>query len=87
LLELHTLSVNGGYTQRDVTEAAKVFTGWTIDKPNEGGGFNSIRACTSPDRNLCWGIASNPRAKTKAGNCCIAGNQPADCAFYFAEAG
>jgi uncharacterized protein (DUF1800 family) len=39
LLELHTLSVNGGYTQRDVTEVAKVFTGWTIDKPSEGGGF------------------------------------------------
>ena len=39
LLELHTLSVNGGYTQRDVTEVAKVFTGWTIEKPNEGGGF------------------------------------------------
>ena len=39
LLELHTLSVNGGYSQRDVTEAAKVFTGWTIEKPFEGGGF------------------------------------------------
>jgi uncharacterized protein (DUF1800 family) len=39
LLELHTLSVNGGYSQHDVTEVAKVFTGWTIDKPNEGGGF------------------------------------------------
>ncbi len=39
LMELHTLSVNGGYSQRDVTEAAKVFTGWTIDKPNEGGSF------------------------------------------------
>jgi uncharacterized protein (DUF1800 family) len=39
LLELHTLSVNGGYTQRDVTEVAKVFTGWTIDKPAQGGGF------------------------------------------------
>jgi uncharacterized protein (DUF1800 family) len=39
LLELHTLSVNGGYTQRDVTETAKVFTGWTIDKPYQGGGF------------------------------------------------
>jgi uncharacterized protein (DUF1800 family) len=36
LLELHTLSVNGGYTQRDVTEVAKVFTGWTLDNPNEG---------------------------------------------------
>ena len=39
LLELHTLSVNGGYTQRDVTEVAKVFTGWTIEKPAEGGSF------------------------------------------------
>jgi len=39
LLELHTLSVNGGYSQRDVTEVAKVFTGWTIDKPAMGGGF------------------------------------------------
>ncbi|MFY9979737.1 MAG: DUF1800 domain-containing protein [Candidatus Sulfotelmatobacter sp.] len=39
LMELHTLSVNGGYSQRDVTEAAKVFTGWTIDKPAQGGGF------------------------------------------------
>ena len=40
LLELHTLSVNGGYSQKDVTEVAKVFTGWTIDKPFEGGGFH-----------------------------------------------
>ncbi len=39
LLELHTLSVNGGYSQRDVTEVAKVFTGWTIDKPYEGATF------------------------------------------------
>jgi uncharacterized protein (DUF1800 family) len=39
LLELHTLSVNGGYSQHDVTEVAKVFTGWTIDQPAQGGGF------------------------------------------------
>jgi uncharacterized protein (DUF1800 family) len=39
LLELHTLSVNGGYSQRDVTEVAQVFTGWTIEKPNDGGSF------------------------------------------------
>jgi uncharacterized protein (DUF1800 family) len=39
LLELHTLSVNGGYSQRDVTEVAKVFTGWTLENPNEGMGF------------------------------------------------
>ncbi|MGA8539131.1 MAG: DUF1800 domain-containing protein [Terriglobales bacterium] len=39
LMELHTLSVNGGYTQKDVTEVAKVFTGWTLDQPRKGGDF------------------------------------------------
>jgi hypothetical protein len=36
LMELHTLGVNGGYTQADVTQVAKVFTGWTIDQPYRG---------------------------------------------------
>jgi uncharacterized protein (DUF1800 family) len=31
LLELHTLGVDGGYTQRDVQELARVLTGWTVD--------------------------------------------------------
>ena len=33
LMELHTLGVNGGYTQADVIEAARILTGWTVDKP------------------------------------------------------
>jgi hypothetical protein len=33
LMELHTLGVNGGYTQADVTQVARVLTGWTVDKP------------------------------------------------------
>jgi uncharacterized protein (DUF1800 family) len=33
LMELHNLGVEGGYTQKDVTELARCFTGWTIDKP------------------------------------------------------
>jgi uncharacterized protein (DUF1800 family) len=37
LMELHTLGVNGGYTQADVTEVAKVFTGWTLGQPPGGG--------------------------------------------------
>ena len=32
VMELHTVGVNGGYTQHDVTELAKVFTGWTVGK-------------------------------------------------------
>jgi uncharacterized protein (DUF1800 family) len=39
LMELHTLGVDGGYTQQDVTEVARAFTGWTIDRPREGGPF------------------------------------------------
>jgi uncharacterized protein (DUF1800 family) len=40
LMELHTLGVNGGYTQKDVTEVARVFTGWTLKRPWDGGGFS-----------------------------------------------
>ena len=38
-MELHTLSVNGGYTQHDVTELARVFTGWTIQPLEQGAAF------------------------------------------------
>jgi uncharacterized protein (DUF1800 family) len=37
LMELHTLGVDGGYTQKDVQEVARCFTGWTIRKPNDEG--------------------------------------------------
>jgi uncharacterized protein (DUF1800 family) len=40
LMELHTLGVDGGYSQRDVTEVARCFTGWTIDQPAQGGPFS-----------------------------------------------
>jgi uncharacterized protein (DUF1800 family) len=39
LMELHTVGVNGGYTQADVTQVARILTGWTIDRPQRGGGF------------------------------------------------
>jgi uncharacterized protein (DUF1800 family) len=39
LMELHTLGVDGGYTQKDVQEVARAFTGWTIDAPRQGGSF------------------------------------------------
>jgi uncharacterized protein (DUF1800 family) len=40
LMELHTLGVDGGYTQKDVQEIARAFTGWTIANPRQGGGFH-----------------------------------------------
>ncbi len=39
LLELHTLGVDGGYTQQDVIEVARALTGWTIRDPRQGGTF------------------------------------------------
>jgi uncharacterized protein (DUF1800 family) len=39
LMELHTLGVDGGYTQQDVIDVARAFTGWTIDRPQQGGLF------------------------------------------------
>ncbi|HMI49560.1 MAG TPA: DUF1800 domain-containing protein [Gemmatimonadaceae bacterium] len=39
LLELHTLGVDGGYTQQDVINVARAFTGWTIKPPAQGGDF------------------------------------------------
>ncbi|HEX4601974.1 MAG TPA: DUF1800 domain-containing protein, partial [Gemmatimonadales bacterium] len=39
LLELHTLGVDGGYTQQDVINVARIFTGWSIRRPQDGGDF------------------------------------------------
>jgi len=39
LMELHTLGVDGGYTQKDVTEVSRCFTGWTIRNQQRGGQF------------------------------------------------
>ncbi|MBS1810248.1 MAG: DUF1800 domain-containing protein [Acidobacteria bacterium] len=40
IMELHTLGVDGGYTQQDVQEVARCFTGWTLKNPQLGGGFH-----------------------------------------------
>jgi uncharacterized protein (DUF1800 family) len=61
LMELHTLSVNGGYSQRDVTEVAKVFTGWTIDKPAEGGGFKFEPRMHEPGPKFVLGHRIKPK--------------------------
>jgi uncharacterized protein (DUF1800 family) len=48
LMELHTLGVGGGYTQQDVIEVAKCFTGWTIDRPYGGGGKAQVMGAGTP---------------------------------------
>ena len=39
VMELHTVGVNGGYTQADVTALSAILTGWGVDRPNQAGPF------------------------------------------------
>jgi uncharacterized protein (DUF1800 family) len=56
LMELHTLGVDGGYTQKDVQEVARAFTGWTIFDPR---GIGAISGVTNPERAGAFNF--NPR--------------------------
>jgi uncharacterized protein (DUF1800 family) len=55
VMELHTLGVNGGYTQRDVTELARVLTGWTIDEPRRGGAYRFNERTHEPGEKIVLG--------------------------------
>ena len=55
LMELHTLGVDGGYTQKDVTEVARCFTGWTIEKPRQYPNFKFDDKLHDPDPKMVLG--------------------------------
>jgi uncharacterized protein (DUF1800 family) len=55
LMELHTLGVDGGYSQKDVTEVARCFTGWTIEKPREIATFKFDEKLHDPDPKVVLG--------------------------------
>ena len=55
LMELHTLGVDGGYTQKDVTEVARCFTGWTIEKPQRVATFKFDEKLHDPDPKVVLG--------------------------------
>jgi uncharacterized protein (DUF1800 family) len=55
LMELHTLGVDGGYTQADVVAVARAFTGWTIDRPRDGGVFQFNAALHDNDPKVILG--------------------------------
>ena len=57
LMELHTMSVDGGYTQNDVVQLAKVFTGWNVCKKDASVAGDPLAACIP--RNL-YGTVSEP---------------------------
>jgi uncharacterized protein (DUF1800 family) len=62
LMELHTLGVDGGYTQKDVTEVARAFTGWSIDRPREGGDFRFQPRMHDPGEKVVLGHVIKPAA-------------------------
>ncbi len=63
LMELHTLGVNGGYSQKDVTEVARVFTGWTLKQPREGGDFNFDERMHDPGDKTVLGQRIKPNGE------------------------
>ncbi len=60
LMELHTLGVDGGYTQQDVIEVARCFTGWTIRQPQQSADFfyNDLLHVSGPKTVLDHSIQS-----------------------------
>lgn len=56
LMELHTLGVNGGYTQADVTQVARILTGWTVERPQRGGGFQFEPNKHEPGTKIVMGV-------------------------------
>ena len=56
-MELHTLGVDGGYTQHDVVELARILTGWTIDRPQRRRPVRvpSAACTTTGDEDRCSG--------------------------------
>jgi uncharacterized protein (DUF1800 family) len=65
LMELHTLGVYGGYTQEDVTEVARVFTGWTLQQPRQGGGFTFDERTHEPGDKIVLGHRIKPKGENE----------------------
>ncbi|HJX93841.1 MAG TPA: DUF1800 domain-containing protein [Pyrinomonadaceae bacterium] len=62
LMELHTLGVDGGYTQKDVQEVARCFTGWTIFQPRGGAAAANALMGSDPARRNAGTFFFNARA-------------------------
>lgn len=63
ILELHTLGVNGGYTQQDVIELAKMLTGWGVDTPKNNSGrmrFAFNKFAHEPNKKVLLGQTFKP---------------------------
>ncbi|AEI64804.1 hypothetical protein LILAB_14495 [Corallococcus macrosporus] len=67
LLELHTLGVEGGYTQQDVREVARCFTGWSIRQPRKAPEFFFRRRAHDADDKQVLGQRIRGRRSTADG--------------------
>ncbi|HUD70856.1 MAG TPA: DUF1800 domain-containing protein [Dongiaceae bacterium] len=57
VLELHTMGVDGGYTQSDIVQLAKVFTGWNVCKKDAAVAADPLSACIPSNT---YGTATEP---------------------------
>jgi uncharacterized protein (DUF1800 family) len=64
LLELHTLGVEGGYTQQDVIAVARIFTGWTVDKAKVEPAYLFRRGQHDDDDKLVLGVTISGEGHT-----------------------
>jgi uncharacterized protein (DUF1800 family) len=66
VMELHTLGVDGGYTQHDVTQLAEIFTGWGVDHPELGGEFVFNERRHEPGQKIVLGYVIPPNGQHEA---------------------
>jgi uncharacterized protein (DUF1800 family) len=67
VMELHTVGVNGGYTQADVTHLSSILTGWSVDRPNQGGPFLFDPKKHEPGTKEWFGYTIDEQGKVVAG--------------------
>ena len=87
VMELHTLGVNGGYTQKDVTELARVLTGWTLEEPRLGGGFVFRQPRHEPGDKVVLGRPSTRMASARGKRAGDAGTATGDGAIHLHQIG
>ena len=67
VMELHTVGVNGGYTQADVTHLSAILTGWSVDRPNQAGPFMFDPKKHEPGTKDWFGYTIDEQGKIVAG--------------------
>jgi uncharacterized protein (DUF1800 family) len=67
VMELHTVGVNGGYTQADVTHLSAILTGWGVERPNQAGPFQYDPKKHEPGTKTWFGYTIDDHGNVLAG--------------------